>query len=54
MDENKTVKVIESTKTKRDKFAYYLGTIFGSILFGCGISIVIAITIGIVQWILGF
>lgn len=52
MDENKTAEVVESTETK--KIGHYLGTIFGAILFGCGISIVVAITIRIVQWILGF
>lgn len=52
MDENKTAEVIEITTTK--KIGHYMGTIIGAILFGCGISIVVAITIKIVQWILGF
>ena len=51
MDENK---IEETVDAKTNKFARHLGTIFGAILFGCGISIVIAITIRIVQWILGF
>lgn len=54
MDENKIEETVETTEPKANKFAQHLGTIFGGILFGCGVSIVIAVTIRIVQWILGF